>query len=500
MRKTLLPVLLAVLVLCGCSTTKLVAPILHNAAIALPPKSILNRGPREVVLPLAPTLVEDAQTTWSSLIVREIQPNERKPFSRLATIVTPKRALDFYWTGPSGTDSVRKTLGSPEFYVHSAGVHYSATTNTPRWLEHICGYPSEYGGDPHPLLDPGEQLTPLHYVAATGTVAACRELVASGADVNAQTSHGWTPLHVAATDKNVDVCLFLIKQGAVVNARNRGGVTPLHFAMLGWWNWLDCYYLVLGAESKDKEYGDVPTEPYRRQLVDWLKVVDALIEAGAYANAQTSTGLTPLDWLVLRAPCCPYYADDLTENAILSLCQRLVSAGSSVDGNPDRRWPPLHNAVRLRDKRVATYLVSKGASVTAKTMSGRTPLHEAARFGQRETCKMLVAAGADTMAVDDLGKNPLHEAAWSGNADICRLLAETGADIHARDKKGWTPLHYCISQELRISQQTLAFLITEGADINARDNGGKTPLTLAMEAGERTRGVVEFLRKHGAKN
>jgi ankyrin repeat protein len=94
----------------------------------------------------------------------------------------------------------------------------------------------------------------LHTVAASGTAAAVRALLARGAAgssagsrstgsmlcsrlaelsspvaVNARDSRGRTPLHVAASAVSVDVVLALLAAGAVVNAGDATGATPLHY-------------------------------------------------------------------------------------------------------------------------------------------------------------------------------------------------------------------------------------------------------------------------------
>ena len=73
--------------------------------------------------------------------------------------------------------------------------------------------------------------TALHVAAERGDEEKCRELIARGADPNAQGGGEWgTPLHWAMRSANYAVCALLINNGADVNAtcgHNPEGATPL---------------------------------------------------------------------------------------------------------------------------------------------------------------------------------------------------------------------------------------------------------------------------------
>lgn len=47
------------------------------------------------------------------------------------------------------------------------------------------------------------------------------------------------------------------------------------------------------------------------------------------------------------------------------------------------------------------------------------------------------------------------------------------------------------------STKTAELLILKGADVNAKENKGRTPLKLAVET--KSNGMIELLKKHGAK-
>ncbi|UJQ21505.1 ankyrin repeat domain-containing protein [Wolbachia endosymbiont of Delia radicum] len=72
--------------------------------------------------------------------------------------------------------------------------------------------------------------TVLHYAVDAKTV---RLLVEKGANVNAKDVEGYTALHLAVTEKRLEIVRELIKSGANVNAEEYGNkCTPLHLACM----------------------------------------------------------------------------------------------------------------------------------------------------------------------------------------------------------------------------------------------------------------------------
>ncbi|NOZ22025.1 MAG: ankyrin repeat domain-containing protein, partial [Planctomycetes bacterium] len=65
----------------------------------------------------------------------------------------------------------------------------------------------------------------LFKAAEAGNLAAVKELVAKGANVNCHGQQGLTPLHNAVYNGNVELAEFLIAKGADVNAKSWNGRT-----------------------------------------------------------------------------------------------------------------------------------------------------------------------------------------------------------------------------------------------------------------------------------
>lgn len=69
----------------------------------------------------------------------------------------------------------------------------------------------------------------LHWYAQTGDIAAVRQLIEQGVDLDAFDELGKTPLHYAAENERLEVATLLLSSGANVNAHDERtiGNTPL---------------------------------------------------------------------------------------------------------------------------------------------------------------------------------------------------------------------------------------------------------------------------------
>jgi ankyrin repeat protein len=87
---------------------------------------------------------------------------------------------------------------------------------------------STLGFMPEPVTstDPFQR-TPLHYAAADGELADIAQLLAGGADPQAQDAVGFTPLHLAAQEQQAGAVQLLLAAGADPDSQDRWGNTPL---------------------------------------------------------------------------------------------------------------------------------------------------------------------------------------------------------------------------------------------------------------------------------
>ena len=305
-------------------------------------------------------------------------------------------------------------------------------------------------------------------------VAAVRDLLKQGADVNAAQGDGMTPLHWAVSHGDLELTKMLLVAGANVRATTRiNGYTPLFLA----------------ARDGNGE------------------VVAALLAAGADAKAASTTGSTPL---MLAAGA-----------GNIDAVQRLLEAGAEIDAKERARGQTaLMFAAANNRVEVIKLLARRGARVSATSkvvdlfeltrdakpapttpipgvdraynyneligyMGGMTPLLFAAREGHLEAATALLEAGADVnQPRDGDATTPLLMASLNGHFDLGKFFLERGADPNLAAENGATPLYAVLNcvyaqksnypQPRAFTQQKqsyldyMAALLDKGADPNVR--------------------------------
>ena len=239
--------------------------------------------------------------------------------------------------------------------------------------------------------------TSLIFAAETGKLSCVKELIASGADVNAVNYYRYTALMSAVFNGHADCVAELVKAGAELNATNSGSKTALIF-----------------ASGKGR--------------VDCVK---GLIAAGAELNVTDRYGYT-----ALRSAACNGHVDCVKE---------LVKAGVELNTADSDGHKALMDAASTGHVDCVEELVKAGAELNATNSNGFTALIEATYWGNVDCVKELVKAGADVnvMFNEDM---VLVDACNSDNEAIVQLLIEGGADVYLEDADDRTALYVAVTR------------------------------------------------------
>ncbi|MBE9210413.1 ankyrin repeat domain-containing protein [Nostoc sp. LEGE 06077] len=214
-----------------------------------------------------------------------------------------------------------------------------------------------------------------------------------------------------------------------------------------------------------------------------IKILEVLIEAGAYLNCRTEWG-TPL---IAAA-----------RTGEVRIVRYLVETGADPNLwiDYDGYMSPLSAAVYGGYQEVCDYLRPLITDPQELDYAQRELPKAVIRKQRREnqslqkffdavfesdtnTVRELVAQGLDINSLNEDGSTAVHCAVNCGNVKMIKLLAELGADLNRLNEDGQTPLMSAIGI-YAFQARALRALIGAGADLNYKDQEGYTALNHAV--------------------
>jgi ankyrin repeat protein len=328
-----------------------------------------------------------------------------------------------------------------------------------------------------------EGFTPLMEACLNKDLAKVKELVESGAKINAVDANKAPVFMWAVMGGSLEILQYLVSKD--VDQRKKGEIdikidVNRHFGNalgvasgMGYADIAEYLIKQLGVSPNDEQvqFSDGPDDCHCIEYIKKTPLHTAaemgqtslcrlLIENGAKIEANDYNWK---DTPFLKA----------AFNGHLDTCQYLVSAGANISAKDAYGRNALHYAAWMGRKDVVSWLLSKGFDVNNKeTYDSETSLHEAAKSGHTATCKLLIDNGADIYAKDKDGDIPFVLAAFEGHEETCRFLIETTAI--KTDKK--TLSDAMLAANVNCSRETVEMLLNYGADPNVHDKNTETAL------------------------
>jgi ankyrin repeat protein len=315
----------------------------------------------------------------------------------------------------------------------------------------------------------------LQAASVNGHVTIVRQLVNSGADVNAQAGY-WdkTPLAAASYNGHNTIVDYLIESGANVDSHSKKSWTALEAASAGGHETIVQRLLKIGASS-----GNALTAAAR---AGHDVIIQLLLKSGAHVGNRKSVNEA------LRTA---------SGGGHYTICQQLIIAGADVNAPGGELGNALQAAASGGEDCIVKLLLEAGAEIDSSTgeefygepwevwgTAGRpdevqyyspgpnsgagyfgTALQAAAYGGNGSTVRLLLTSGANCDIQGGWYNNALHAAAAQGHNAIVQQLLESGADVNIQGGYYGNALQAAAGSG---HEAMVRLLLENGANVNAK--------------------------------
>lgn len=303
--------------------------------------------------------------------------------------------------------------------------------------------------------------TSLHIACEINRVEIVKYLLVNGAQPNVQRKDGCYPVQIAARNGNVAIVNLLVEHGSCFN--------------VGLWA---SYAIFRAAEDSkrlsvtDIRASDGSTNLHIACEAGDVSLVERMITMGASLNKQRKDGFYPLHIAADHGNC--------------KLIRLLIKSGASVNATSRSGYEPMLAAIDRGHFEAAGILLASGAQPTIFPPNEPPPHARVLYFPEHPLIpgllERLLMAGSNIRWRDGNGFTILHLAASHGSIDYMRLLLRIDIlNPGAISNKGYTPL-WCAAHNGHVG--VVKLLLEEGVDTSAhpqRECG--TALSIALHKG-----------------